>query len=64
MAKFLEYLSNMQHMNKMDEAMGLIFVSISNSLQFNLEGCDNPRDMWVKFKDLFHTINEFRELQI
>lgn len=51
-------------MNKMDEAMGLISLSVSNSLQFHRDEFFTPQEMWDKFNDLFDTINEFRALQI
>ena len=53
-----------QHQNKMDEEMGLIALHVSDSLQFHLDGCNTPLDMWTKLDGLFSTVNEFRELQI
>ena len=54
----------MQHKNKMDEAIGLISLWVSNSLQFHLDGCNTPLAMQTKLGDLFGTMNEFRVLQI
>ena len=54
----------MQHRNKMDEAMGLIALQVSDSLQFHLDGCNTPLAMWTKLDGLFGTVNEFRALQI
>ena len=54
----------MQHRNKMDEAIGLIALQVSDSLQFHLDGCNTPLAMWTKLEGLFGTVNEFRGLQI
>ena len=48
----------------MDEAIGLISLQISNSLQFHLDGCNNPLALQTKLNDLFGTMTEFRALQI
>ena len=50
--------------NKMDEAMGLIAINISERLLFHLDGLNTPMAMWDKFSFLFGTMNEFRILQI
>ena len=50
--------------NKMDEAMGLISMNISNGLLFYLDGLTTPKAMWDKFSTLFGTMNQFRVLQI
>ena len=44
--------------------MGLISLSIEEGLQFHLDQCTTPQEMWDKFHDLFGTVNEFRALQI
>lgn len=54
----------LQHRKKMDEAMGLIFLHITYSLLFHLEGCLTPQSIQTKFHDLFGTINQSRALQI
>ena len=55
----------MQHKNEIDEAMGLISLQVSNSLQFYLDGCTTPQDMWTKLLDgLFGIVNEFRTIHI
>lgn len=51
-------------MNKINEAMGLIYLSVLDKLQFHLDECSTPQEMWEKFNDFFDTINEFRVLQI
>ena len=54
----------MQHRNKMNEAIGLISLQVSDSLQFHLDGCNTPLAMWTKLEGLFGIVNEFRVLQI
>ena len=44
--------------------MGLIYLSVEESLQFHIDEFSTPQEMWDKFHDLFGTINEFRALQI
>jgi len=48
----------------MDQAMGLLYLHITNCLLFHLDGCLTPQAIWRKFEGLFGTINEFRALQI
>lgn len=52
----------MQHRNKMDEAIGLIALQVSDSLQFHLDGCNTPLAMRTKLEGLFGTMNEFKAL--
>ena len=54
----------LHHRNKMDEAMGLIALNISESLLFHLDGLNNPRGYWQKFETLFGQVNEFWALQL
>lgn len=51
-------------MNKMDEAMGLIALNISDSLLFHLDGLTTLRAIWMKFQSLFGIVNEFWALQL
>ena len=53
-----------QHRNKMDEAMGLISLQVSDSLQFHLDGFNSPLAMWTHLEGLFGIVNEFKTLQI
>ena len=48
----------------MDEPMGLISLSVEESLHFHLDECTTPQEMWDKFHDLFGTVNKFKALQI
>ena len=48
----------------MDEAMSLISLQVSDSLQFHLDGCNTPLAMWTKLDGLFGIVNEFEALQI
>ena len=61
---FQSAYQTLQHWNKMDEAMGLISLSVEESLQFHIDECSTPQEMWDKFHDLFGIVNEFRALQI
>lgn len=54
----------LQHRNKMDEAMGLIALNISDSLLFHLDGLTTLLAIWTKLQTLFGTVNEFRALQL
>ena len=44
--------------------MGLIALSVEDSLQFHLDECSPPQEMWNKFHALFGTVNEFKALHI
>lgn len=48
--------------NKLDEAMGLISLHVSDSLLFHLDELLIPQDMWLKFDSLFERVNEIRAL--
>ena len=48
----------------MDKPMGLISLSVLDILQFHVDECSTPQEMWDKFHVLFGTVNEFRALQI
>ena len=61
---FQSTYQTLQHQNKMDEAMGMIFLSVEESLQFHLDECSTPQEMWDKFHALFGIGNKFRALQI
>ena len=50
--------------DKIGEEMRLISLQVSNSLQFHLDGCNTPLDMWTKLDGLFGIVDEFRALQI
>ena len=50
--------------NKLNEAMGLIELHVSDSLLFHFNGCDTPNQRWDKLASLFGKMNEFRDLQL
>ncbi len=54
----------MQYRNKVNEAMGLITLQVSNSLQFHHDRCNTPLAMQTKLEGLFSTMNEFKPLHI
>lgn len=49
---------------KLDGAMGLIDLHVSNNLQFHIDSYTTPRTMWLKFENFFVGINEFCALNI
>ena len=46
----------------MDKATGLIALKIYDSLLFHLDGLTTPWPIWIKFYNLFGTVNEFQAL--
>ena len=40
---FTKEMDKFAYQNKLDEAMGLIGLHVSNSLLFHLDGCDTPK---------------------
>ena len=42
-----------RYCNKMDEALGLLCLSISKELNFHVNGLKNPKEIWDKIVDLF-----------
>ena len=54
----------LQHRNKMDEAMGLIALNISDSLLFHLDGLTTPWAIWTRFYNLFGIVIEFWAIQL
>ena len=44
--------------NKLDEAYGLIFLSISTYLLFDLDGFPTPNQVWTKLDSLFGVKDE------
>ena len=50
--------------NRMDEAYGLLCLSISRDLLFHIDGLTSPNEVWEKLIDLFGKIDEMRGHQI
>ena len=61
---FPKQMEKFAYRNKIDEAMGLIGIHVSDSLLFHLDGCDTPKKSWDKLASLFGKINDFRALQL
>ena len=50
--------------NRMDEAYGLLCLSISRDLLFHLDSVTSPNEVWEKIEDIFGNIYEMRGHQI
>ena len=48
----------------MDEAYGLLCLSISRDLLFHIDGLTSPNEVWEKLADIFGKIDEMRGHQI
>ena len=57
-------MEKFSYKNKLDEAMGLIGLPISDSLIFHLDKCDTSKKFWDKLASLFGKFNEFKALQL
>jgi hypothetical protein len=49
-----------KYLNRMDEAYGLICISMSLELLFHIEACTTPDEIWIKLEDLFGKQDEMR----
>ena len=61
---FMKEMEKFAYRNKLDEAMGLIGLHVSDSLLFHLDGCDTLKKSWDKSASVFSKVNEFRALQL
>ena len=59
---FIMEIEKFTYRNKMDEAMGLIGLHVSDSLLFHLDGCKTPKESWDKLDSLLRKVNEFRDV--
>ena len=50
--------------NRMDEAYGLLCLSISRDLLFHVDGLTSPNELWEKLVDIFGKTDEMRGHQI
>ena len=50
--------------NRLDEAYGLLFLSISPDLFFHLDGLTTPNQVWNQMKSLFGVQDELRAHQL
>ena len=46
--------------NRLDEAYGFLFLSISPDPLFNLDGFTTPNQLWTKIDSLFEVHDEIR----
>ena len=49
-----------KYFNRLDEAFGLLCLSISRELFFHIDSLKKPNDFWVKLETLFGKTNELR----
>lgn len=61
---FTKEMEKFAYRNKLDEAMGLFGIHVSNSLMFHLHEWDTPKKRWDKLSSLFDKINEFKALKL
>ena len=50
--------------NRIDEAYGLLCLSISKDLLFHLDGLTSPNEVWEKIQTLFRNTNKMRGHQL
>ena len=50
--------------NRLDEAYGLFFLSISLDLLFHIDGLTTPKQVWTKLESLFGVQDELRAHQL
>ena len=50
--------------NRLDEAYGLLCLSISPDLLFHLDGFTTPNQVWIKLESLFGVQDELRAHQL
>ena len=53
-----------KHYNKLDEAYGLLCLSISKDLHFHLSGLKTPKAIWEQLETLFGKQDELRDFQL
>ena len=49
-----------KYFNKLDEAFGLLCLSISRKLLFHIDSLTTPNEVWVILETLFGKIDELR----
>lgn len=57
-------LDKAKYLNKLDEAFGLLCLSISGHLLFHLFGLKTPKEVWTMFESLFGKQDDLREHQL
>ena len=53
-----------KYFNRLDEAYGLLFLSISRELLFHIDILKTTNDVWVKLESLFGKTDELRGHQL
>ena len=53
-----------KYFNRLDEAYGLLFLSISREILFHIDSLKTPNEVCVKLETLFGKIDELRGHQI
>ena len=53
-----------KYFNKLDEAYGLLCLSISRELLFHIDSLTSPKDVWDKLESLFGKTDELRGHQL
>ena len=49
-----------KYFNRLDEAYGLLCLSISREILFHIDSLTTPNEFWLKLETLFGKINELR----
>ena len=53
-----------KYWNRLDEAHGYLFSSVSQDLWFHIQGLKNPKEIWDKISSLFDKQDEMRVHQL
>ena len=53
-----------KYFNRLDEAYGLLFLSILREILFHIDNLKTPNEVWVKIETLFGKIDELRGHQL
>ena len=53
-----------KYWNKLDEAYGFLYLSISKDLLFHLTGLKTPKDIWEQLATLFYKQDDLRIYQL
>ena len=53
-----------KYFNRLDEAFGLLCLSISRELLFHIDSLTTPNEVWVKLETLFGKTDELRGHQL
>ena len=58
------YVDNEKHWNKLDEAYGCLFLSISRDILFHINGLNTPKEIWDQLATLFDKQDDLRIYQL